>query len=250
MKLVEKSIAIAAVVLTLPFLSLAGEIEDLRSAVEKSDWATAKSIGESLTAAESENGEAFYLLGKAFVGLKENESAVAALKRANQLVADNADYLADYGYALIMRGQEMNMFQAGPTYMRAMDQYKAAVKVNPDHLGAHIGLARYYMNAPAIGGGSMAKAKEHAAEVARINPFRGHIETAEIAKKEERFEDSESEYASAIAINPQQAWLHFELGKLEQASGKMLEAKASYETTLKLNPDHEAAKAALEAFGS
>ncbi|MBK1878658.1 tetratricopeptide repeat protein [Pelagicoccus mobilis] len=249
MKMLPKSVAVAVATLVLPFFSFAGEMEELRSAVEKSDWGSGKSIGEALTATETENGEAFYLLGKSLVGLKENEAAVVALKRANELVSGNADYLADYGYALIMRGQEMNMFQAGPTFLRAMDQYKAAVEVNPDHMGAHIGLARYYMNAPAIGGGSMVKAKEHAAEVARINPFRGHIESAEIAKKENRFADVEAEYAAAIALDPKQGWVHFELAKQQQASGKMMEAKASYEKALELNPEHQGAKKALEAFG-
>lgn len=226
----------------------AGELEDLRSAVEDSDWATAKALGETLVGADSENGEAFYLLGKALGGLKENEAAVAAFKSANKLVPDNADYLADYGYALIMRGQEMNMFQAGPTFMRAMDQYKAAVKIDPDHLGAHIGLARYYMNAPAIGGGSMKKAKGHATEIARINPYRGHLESAMIAQKEDRNEDAEADFLAALAMKSDEAWVHFELGKLQQMGNRLEEAKASYEKALELDPEHMGAKAALTAF--
>ncbi len=223
----------------------AGEIEDLRSAVESSSWESAKSIGEALVASESENGEAFYLLGKALAGLGDKQAAVDALKVANKLESDNADYLADYGYALIQRAGDMNMFQAGPMYMRALDQYKAAVKANPDHLGAHIGLSRYYMNAPAIGGGSIKKAKEEAAEVVRLNPYLGHIEMGMIALKEKRSDDAEVEFAAAIVIKSDDAWLHFELGKLQAASGKTLEAKASYEKTLELDPGHEGAKAAL-----
>lgn len=226
-----------------------GQLDSLRGAVASENWAEAKTLGETATAADAENGEAFYLLGKALVGLKEYEAAVSALKSANKLVKGNADYLTDYGYALVMRGQEMNMFQAGPVYMRAMDQYKEAIKVNPDQLAAHIGLARYYWNAPAIGGGSMKKAHEHVLEVARINPYLGHIESAALAEKENRLADAEADYAAAIAMKGGQAWLYFELGKLQQMSGKMLEAKASYEMTLELEPGHEGAKAALTAFG-
>ncbi len=248
MKIKVKTIVASIALLTSSTLLVAGEIEELRAAVEKSDWAAARALGESLTGEGSDNGEAYYLLGKALAGLSEKETAVDAFKKANALVKGNADYLADYGYALILKAQDMNMFQAGPVYMRAMDQYKAAVKANPDHLGAHIGLSRYYMNAPAIGGGSLKKAKEHAAEIARINPYMGHLEFALIAQREKRNEDAEMEFANALAMKDDEAWVHFELGKLQQMAGKMEEAKGSYEKALALNPDHEGAKAALAAF--
>lgn len=248
MKTLLKSTLVLIAGFCLPAFSFSAEIEELRTAIEQSDWAEAKALGESVTSADSENGEAFQLLGKALVGLKENEAAAAALKRANELVSDNADYLADYAYALILRGQEMNMFQAGPTYMKAMDQYKQAVQIDPDHLASHIGLARYYMHAPAIGGGSMKKALEHAAEIARLNPFQGHVHNAMIAEKQGRSADSESEYAAAIALKGDQAWLHFNLAKLQQAAGKTAEARASFEKTLELNPKHKGAKSALAAW--
>ncbi|EDY83318.1 tetratricopeptide repeat domain protein [Verrucomicrobiia bacterium DG1235] len=247
-QIIKSSVALLAAYALAAF-AYAGDIDELRSAVGSSKWEAAKEIGMKLTAAEVENGEAFHLLGKALAQLGEKEAAVDALKIANKLVKDNADFLVDYGSALIERGQEMNMFQAGPTFMRAMDQYKAAVKVDPDHVGGHIGLSRYYMNAPAIGGGSMKKAKEHAAEIARINPYLGHIEMALIAQKENRSEDAEAEFAAALAMDGNNPWLHFELAKLQQMSGKMLEAKSSYEKTLELDPEHKGAKAALEAFG-
>ncbi|MDQ8185651.1 tetratricopeptide repeat protein [Pelagicoccus sp. SDUM812002] len=248
MKKAIDTIVAVTVLLMGPALISGSEIEELRSAVEATEWTNAKALGESLTAADQEGGEAFYLLGKAYVGLGEHEAAVAALKKANTIVEDNADYLADYGYALILRGQEMNMFQAGPVYMRAMDQYKAAVKADPDHLASHIGLSRYYMNAPAIGGGSMKKSKDHAAEIARINPYLGHIEHAMIAQKESRNEEAEAEFAAAIAMKSDEAWVYFELAKLQQMVGKMQDAKSSYEKVLALDPSHEGAKAALSAF--
>lgn len=248
MNTVSKSVVVCVALVCLPVFSYASNIDELRSALEASDWEKGKSVGGAITAEEPENGTAFYLLGKALLGLKEHEAAVDAFKRANELVAGNADYLADYAFALIQRGQQMNMFQAGPTYMRALDKYKEAVELDPDHLASHIGLARYYLHAPAIGGGSIKKAKDHAAEVARINPFQGHIEAALIAAKENRMADSESEYAAAIALDGDHAWLHFELAKLQQAAGKPDEAKDSYERALALDPEHQGAKAALKGW--
>lgn len=247
MNVIRKIVTLLSLTLGV-VLSQAESIDSLRESVAAKDWETAKELGQSLTESEPENGEAYHLLGKAYAGLDEREAATKAFKEAVKHVTENADYYADYGYALIQRGQEMNMFQAGPTYMSALNQYKKAVSINPDHLGAHIGLARYYMNAPAIGGGSMKLAKQHAAEIARINPYQGHIEMALIAQKENRFEDAITEFESANAMDPDQAWVHFELGKLYQATNQMEASRVAYEKTLELHPEHKGAKAALEAF--
>lgn len=238
---------LSVILIAFSVLATAGadELERLRDAVASEDWAEAKSLGETLSSAEPENGEVANLLGKAYSGLGDREAAVEAYKQSVKFDKENADYYSDYGYALIMRGQELNMFQAGPTYMKALDQYKKAVDLDPDHLSAHIGLSRYYMNAPAIGGGSMKLAKDHAEEIARINPYLGHIEKALIAQKENRVEDAISEFESAVSMKSDDAWIHFELGKLYQLIGSIPESIAAYQRTLELQPEHEAAKAAL-----
>lgn len=252
MKNYIRLISVTAVLLSFSVSTFAeeGEVDKLKDAIAGEKWDEAKSVGEALVVSEPENGEVYYLLGKAYAKLDEREAAVDAFKNAVKYESENADYFADYGYALIQRAQEMNMFQAGPIYMRGLDQYKRAVSINPDHIGAHIGLSRYYMNAPAIGGGSMKKAKEHAAEIARISPYLGHIENALIAEKENRAEDAIAEFEAAVSMESNNAWIHFELGKLYQGEGKMEAAKMAYEKTLQLQPEHEGAKAALTAFGA
>lgn len=94
----------------------------------------------------------------------------------------------------------------------------------------------------------MKLAKEHAAEVERIDPFLGHVEHALIAQKEGRSSDAAQRYAKAAALQPNAAWIHFELGKLHQTAGEVEEARAAYEKTLELDPDHKEAEGALSTL--
>src|SRR5690606_25455828 len=110
-------------------------------------------------------------------------------------------------------------FASGPVYMKSLEDNKKAVALDPDNIGSHIGLARYYSNAPEIAGGSMKLAKEHAAEVLRIEPYQGYIEQALIANLENRPDDAIKGFKAAIELDPSEAWLHFELGKLYQMTG-------------------------------
>lgn len=223
-------------------------LAEAEAALREHDYAGAKALVEPALASERDNARAHFLLGLAEFGLKNLDASEKALSNAIKLDGTNADFYAKRARTRIERAQEMSMFTAGSVYMKSLEDNQRAVELDPDYLESHIGLARYYSNAPAMGGGSMKKAKAHAAEVLRIDPYLGHIELALIADKENRTSDAIAEYQAAIALNAADASTHFELGKIYQASGHMLEAKGAYEAALRIEPEHAGAKAALAAF--
>lgn len=229
------------------FLVNAADIDSVNELVNSGAFADAKEQATELIASEP-SAAAYLALGKAEFGLKDYEASIKALSEAIKLEPENANAYSERGLARTFKGMGMNMFAAGPVYMKSLDDYKKAVAIDPDLIAAHIGLARYYSNAPAIGGGSMKKAKEHAAEVARISPYQGHIEVGLVALLDKRPEDAKTELAAAYAMNAKDEWLTFELAKVYQMTGDMPAAKEHYEALLELNPEHEGAKAALNAF--
>lgn len=246
-----RALAAAAAALTCGFLwaaEPAASLDAARAAVDGSRFQEAKDLISAQGDAAETDAEALYLLGRAETALANFADAERALGKAIALDGQNAEYHASLGHAMIGRAQTLDMFSAAPLYMQALDLYRKAVALDNDNLGAHIALCRYYWNAPAIGGGSMVKAKQHAAEVARINPYLGKIERALIAQREGDGEAAAGYFAESLAMNPQNAWARFELAKLLQAAGKTDEAKAAFEAVLALDPQHAEAKAALESL--
>ena len=223
-------------------------IDDARKAIEEERFADAKSLLEDHIEASPEEAEAHYLLGRAERELGHLEASEDHLERAISLNDEISAYYSALGLTLITKGQTMNMFTAGPVYMSAMDKYRRAVELDRDNIEAHIGLTRYYWNAPAIGGGSVKKAKEHAAEVERVAPAQGKIEFALIAQKEGRNDEAIALFEEAVALNPNHAGAFFDLGNLYQTTGDAAKAKEAYKQALTLDPGHQGATAALAAL--
>lgn len=232
-------------------LALASDdpIASARKAVEESRFEQAKSELTSYLADHAESAEALFLLGRAESGLGNHKVGEEKIGAAIQLDGSVGEYYAQLGSVMIAKAQTMNMFEAGPIYMAAMEKYRQAVAVDPKNLHGHIGLCRYYWNAPEMAGGSIKKAKDEAAIIEQINPYLGKTEFALIAQKEGLTEDAIALFTELAGMNPGNPWPHYELGKLYQMSGKMAEAKAAYQKAVELNPAYEEAKAALAAFG-
>ena len=67
--------------------------------------------------------------------------------------------------------------------------YEKAVELDPGHVDAHIALFQFYLNAPGIAGGSFRKARQHAAEVGKVDGYavQGALMLAHVEAKDEEW---------------------------------------------------------------
>lgn len=77
-----------------------------------------------------------------------------------------------------------------------------AVELDPDHLDARTGLMQFYLRAPAIAGGSVARARQQVEEVRRRNAFRGGMLAATVARREKQYAAAVNEYERLITQYP------------------------------------------------
>lgn len=77
-----------------------------------------------------------------------------------------------------------------------------AVELDPDHLDARTGLMQYYLRAPGIAGGSVAKARQQVEEIRRRSPYRGGMLAATVARREKQYPVAIAEYERLIAQYP------------------------------------------------
>ena len=274
------------IAIALPLAAQTPLIDQGRALFEKRDFEHAAEVFEKAVAATPNNAEAHYLLG------------------------------ATYGELTMKAG----LFGQASLASKTKDQFEEAVKLDPNHLDARMGLLQFYAMAPILVGGSNAKAMEQAAEIKKRDALRGHGAFAfiynhdkkpELARKEyidavreqpsspkahislatwyiteKNFDAAAHEAEMAVKLDPKYMpgwfWIgrisvgsgtnyaageealrkyltytpkrdepglhraHFWLGQIYEKTGRKAEAKASYETSLKLRPDQKDVSEALK----
>jgi Tfp pilus assembly protein PilF len=272
--------------IALPLAAQTPLLDQGRALFEKRDFEHAAEVFEKAVAATPNNAEAHYLLG------------------------------ATYG-ELAMKA---SLFGQASLASKTKDQLEKAVRLDPNHLDARMGLVQFYTMAPGLLGGSDAKAMEQAAEIKKRDALRGHNAFAyiynhdkkpELARKEyvdavreqpsspkahinlatwyiteKNFDAATHEVEMAVKLDPKYMpgwfWVgriavatgtnyaageealrkyltytpkrdepglhraHFWLGQIYEKTGRKAEAKASYETSLKLRPDQKDVSEALK----
>ena len=195
---------------------------------ERGDYAGAKA------ALSSEGGGAStsYYLGRIAVIEDRPDDAVGLFERAIKADGRNADYHLWLGLALGLQARDAGRFRQAMLASRAKSEFERSVALDPRNVGAREGLVQFYSMAPGFAGGSMRQAREHATEIARVNPMRGRIANGMIHERERDFAAAEREYLAASSIAPDSAAPLMALGALYQRLQQWDKAFAAYERAL------------------
>lgn len=171
--------------------------------------------------------------------------AIASFEKATKLDPTKPDHFSALGIALSENMRTLTFVEQGMTAGKLRKAFAKSVELDPNHVSGLIGLARYYANAPAIAGGSLAKAGEFAKRVQALDPFLGALELANIAEQSEDFAAALAQYETAAQLRPKSAGLQVAAGKMLVKLGRQAEARARFEAALVLDPQRDAAKKAL-----
>jgi tetratricopeptide (TPR) repeat protein len=197
---------------------------------ERGDYAAAK------VALSSDEGDAVaaYYLGRIAVVEDRLDDAVRAFERAIRADVRRAEYHAWLGIALGLQARDAGRLRQTQLASRAKGEFERAVALDPLSVSAREGLVQFYSVAPGILGGSGRRAREQAAEIARIDPMRGHLANGIIHERERDYFAAEREYAAAAVLAPDSAAPLLAMGGLYQRSGRWARAFAAYERVLAL----------------
>lgn len=237
--------ALAALLLTTVQAQTSSPLDDARAALKANDLPKAETLLASLTGPETKDAAAFFTLGQVRERQKNLKEAVTAYEQATKLDATVPEYFSTLGVALSQRMSEMNFMQQAMTAGKMKKAFEKSVALGPNHVAGLIGLSRYYAQAPEIAGGSLEKAREFAERVRALVPYLGEIELGNIAIKAEDSTAALAHFEAAVQLKPESANLHSACGQQLVKLGRKDEARARFETALKLNPALESAKNGL-----
>lgn len=201
-------------------------------------FALALAIGLSpLAVAAQGAGDAHLREGRAALMRDRADEAVRAFERAIAADQNVADYHYWLGTALGVQAQRAGKLKQARLGRRARDEFERAVRLDQRHVAAREGLVQFYTLAPSMIGGSTSRAREQAAEIARISPFHGHVAHGMIAERAKDDAGARRAYEAAIAAQPDSARGYLALGLLHQRASRWDDAFAVYERLQRARPN-------------
>lgn len=177
--------------------------------------------------------------GRAALGHGDTDAAVTLLEKA---VAQNPGSAEAHFFLATAYGnkvQEVGMMGALPYASKIRDEFEKAVTLNPAYVEAHMGLVQVYAAAPAMMGGSIDKAFEHAKAIKAIDPIMGHRAYAFVYSQQKNPDLAKKEYLDAIREQPDSPKAHSYFGQYLVAVEKnYASAFGEFETALKVGPSY------------
>ncbi len=156
----------------------------------------------ALLKANPGSADAHILQARLLLQQGKGDDAVDAAGEAVDLAPANAQahfWLGNaYGYQITRVGTLSQGFMAP----KLRDAFERAIALDPNLHEARSSLMEYYLQAPAIVGGSVDKARAQAAELAKRDPPRGHYARGRLAMHDQQPELAATAYLAAWEARP------------------------------------------------
>ena len=227
----------AAVLLVSPQGQTGETLDDARKLVETKDFDGAKKILESLVAHDGSKAEYRYQLSRLLAGhYRDLDAAEEQMEKAVEMADGNAEYHFFMGSVYGAQAQAAGLLSKFSYAKKTKNQFERAVELQPDSIRYRNALFQYYIMAPGIVGGGTDKAKVQAQEVAKRDPFNGHLMLAQVAQKDDDLGGAEIEFKLAIAVKPDSWRPHHLLGYLYLQAKRPDDAIAQFQAYTRLAP--------------
>lgn len=179
-----------------------------------------------------------YYLGRVAFDEKKYDEAEEFFETAIDTNNKVAEYHTWYGNTLGTIASDANIFRQASLGPKMKSAWEKAVELDPKTVDARESLIQYYLQAPAIAGGSVDKAIEMANEIKKIKPAEGHRQLGNIYYREKKFAEAEKEF---IAMTKADATFTPGLANFYVLQKQYDKAFAISDEALKQNPDDMAA---------
>ena len=180
------------------------------------------------------DAESYNLRSRAYYATEQWDAAIQNAEQAVNLRGDDSQYHLWLGRAYGQKAAEIgNPLTAANLARKTKNEFERAVELDPRNVSARADLSEYYVEAPAIMGGGLTKARHQASELQSLDPAAAQWVRAIAAQKEKKYGDAESSLKAAIATaqNPAQYWMNLatfyrEHGRLEEMQSAVQSALA------------------------
>jgi tetratricopeptide (TPR) repeat protein len=203
--------------------------------------AEARPLFEAAVAEDPSDARAAYYLGRVLLSADEVEKAVESLEKAVALDGNRVDYHLWLGRAFGAKAMRASVFQQPSLAGKVRREFEKASALDPANLEARFGLIEFYLRAPGVMGGSLAKAQEQAAEIRKRDALQGHRAVGRVAEYERWHDAAREEYSAALRDFPEKSEPYYWMGAYYERQKDFTRAFETYEKLLEKKPDEAGA---------
>jgi len=197
----------------------------------------AQAAFEHILATEPANHEAVYHLGRIAKRRGDWAAAAESYERCTRLAPSEALYWADLGEAYGKLAGKAGIFRQLGLARKCRAALEKAVELDPDNLDYRQGLIEYCVKAPSIAGGGSGKALAQAAEIAKRDAYAGALAAGGIQAREKNWGAAEVAFASAAKLKPAAVEPLAALGLLYVEQERFADALVQFDQAIARNPD-------------
>jgi len=143
-----------------------------------------------------------YLRSKAEAGLGDLEASLHSAEQALEMEPARAEYHVQVAAACGRLAEKASLMRQLGLARRAKKELDAALQLNPVDIDGLYGNMLFYYAAPSFFGGDKAKAEAAAESITKINPARGHLAHAQLARDRRDAAAEELFYRKSLEADP------------------------------------------------
>lgn len=203
--------------------------------VQTENYAGARNYFESTLQQNPRDAQAAAGMATLSLAQGQNKAGVDWAQKAIALAPSDALYQMLLGVAYGQYVHDVSIFsQLGIAY-KVRDAFQQAVQLDPNDARARAGLAKYYILAPGIAGGSMEKAKEQLAALDKLDPVQAAAVRATWEEHNKNAQQAEAYLRSGAKLDKTgdgEYWL----GQFLIDQHRYADAFAAFESGIAKNP--------------
>lgn len=198
------------------------QIEMLRTLCNQGRYPEAADFACSITGRFPDYGFGWRALGELLLLTGQPFAALAAMRKAADLLPDDAQLHCQLGFALEKHGR---LAEAEASYRRALQLYPALVDVRNDLGNVLFALRRF------------SEAEESYQQALQLKPdfVEVHHNLGNLLRAQNRLAEAEASYQRALQLRPDYAAAHGNLGSVYVALGRLSDAETSLRRAVQLD---------------
>lgn len=209
--------------------------------IREGKFGDARALTQARLDKNKNDADAMFWMGRAYEAQEKFGDASDWFEKAIRIEPGNAVYHLWLGNAKGDEASRASKVRQPFLARKVKAEFEKAVELDPTLIDAREGLVGFYSQAPGFMGGSMDKARQQAAEIAKLSPYRGQLASARIARQERDTAAEEKAYKGAIAAAPDSINTYVALAALYRRALRWDDAFATYEQVMKVKPDEPVA---------